>query len=127
MIDQIHEDVFQEPDQVPRGLLLRIAVGTLAVGLSLCIVAYLLLRAREHTLGGSLALSGRALPPPHRVAEVRQELFTITAPKPTVLEEQRRAVETYGWVNRARGVVRVPIEVGMDLVLGEGRAGKGHP
>lgn len=120
----VHEDVFQEPDQLPRVLLLRIAVGTVAVGLSLCVIAYLLLRAREYSLQPSASLSGATLPPPHRVGQVRSELFTITDPKPTPLEEKRRTLEQYGWIDRSRGIVHVPIDVGMDLVLTEPQGGR---
>ena len=122
----VHEDVFQEPEHLPRGLLLRIALGTVTVGLSLCIVAYLLLRAREHELRPSLAFPEADLPAPHRVGQVRQEVFPITSPKPTPLEEQSRMLEQYGWIDRARGTLHVPIEVGMDLLLEEARAGKGR-
>lgn len=115
----VHEDVFQQPDQLPRVLLLRIALGTVAVGLSLCIIAYLLLRAREHALRPSSTFPEASLPPPRQVGQVRQELFTITSPKPTPLEEQSEALQQYGWIDRGRGIVRVPIEVGMDLVLAE--------
>ncbi len=123
----VHEDVFQEPDQLPRGLLLRIALGTVTVGLSLCIIAYLLLRAREHGLRPSLAFPEASLPAPHRVGQVRQEVFTIAAPKPTPLEEQARTLQQYGWIDRSHGLVHVPIEVGMDLVVEEMRAGKSSP
>lgn len=125
MTGPVNDDVFQEPDRLPRVLLLRIALGTVVVGLSLCIVAYLLLRAREQMLRPSSSLSDASLPAPHRVGQVRQELFTIAAPKPTPLEEQAQAIEQYGWVDRGRGIVRVPIEVGMDLVLDDARARKG--
>ncbi len=120
----VHEDVFQEPDQLPRALLLRIAAGTVIVGISLCLIAYFFLRAQEHALRPSSKFPEAALPPPHRVGQVRQELFTITAPQPTPLEAQSRTLEQYGWIDRGRGLVRVPIEVGIDLVLAEPRSGR---
>jgi hypothetical protein len=121
MSGPIRQDVFQEPDQVPRGLLLRIAVGTLAVGLSLCVIAYLLLRAREHTLEPSFQFPRGSLPAPHAVAGVRQEPFDIPAPRLSVLQEQSRELQRYGWVDHARGLIRVPIDVGMQLVLDDAR------
>lgn len=127
MTDPVRGDVFQQPDDVPRGLLLRIAVGTLAVGLSLCVIAYLLLRLREYTLRRSSRVRETSLPAPRRVGQVRQELFTIPQPKPTALEEQGRELQRYGWVDRSGGVVHVPIEVGMDLVLQEARARRVQP
>lgn len=35
--------------------------------------------------------------------------------------EQARRLETYGWTDRARGLVRVPIERAMDLLLEDPR------
>ncbi len=125
MSGPVNEDVFQEPDRLPRGLLLRIAVGTVAVGLSLCVIAFVLLRAREHGLRPSSAFPEAGLPAPHRVGQVRQEVFTMAMPKPTPLEEQARSLEQYGWIDRRHGIIRVPVEVGMDLVLDETRAQKG--
>ncbi len=121
MTEPVRGDVFQQPDDVPRGLLLRIAVGTLAVGLSLCVIAYLLLRLREYTLGSPARTRQSSLPAPRRVGQVRQELFTIARPKPTALEEQARELQRYGWVDRRQGVVHVPIDVAIDLVLKDAR------
>jgi hypothetical protein len=43
-------------------------------------------------------------------------------------DSERRQMETYGWVNRPAGVVRIPIERAMDLVLQRGlpRAASGN-
>lgn len=35
-------------------------------------------------------------------------------------EREQRELESYGWINRTSGIVRVPIELAMDLVLKEG-------
>jgi hypothetical protein len=35
-------------------------------------------------------------------------------------DEQRRALERYGWVDRGRGVARIPIDRAMDLVADGG-------
>jgi hypothetical protein len=37
-----------------------------------------------------------------------------------VRDQQRNAVESYGWVDRAHGVVHIPIERAMDLILERG-------
>lgn len=122
-----NEDVFQEPDVVPRALLLRIVAGTIAFGLSLCVIALLLLRAREYSLRPAPELSGSSLPAPHTVAGVREELFTVTHPRPPPLEQQRRVLEQYGWVDRGKGLIHVPITVGMELVLRDAGAGSARP
>jgi hypothetical protein len=40
-------------------------------------------------------------------------------------KEQEEALKTYGWVNRAQGVVRVPIARAMEMVLQKGLPARG--
>jgi hypothetical protein len=35
-------------------------------------------------------------------------------------DSEKRQLETYGWVNRPAGVVRIPVERAMDLILERG-------
>jgi hypothetical protein len=42
-------------------------------------------------------------------------------------EEQQQALETYAWENRSAGIVRVPIEVAMDLLVKKGVAVQAAP
>jgi len=35
-------------------------------------------------------------------------------------QQQEKALDTYGWVDRSRGIVHIPIEQAMDLVLERG-------
>jgi hypothetical protein len=71
----------------------------------------------------------------HSVATRNQppRLMTVdqTAPAPRLqaapvrdyqeyLNEQERELSTYGWVNRDRGIVRIPIERAMDVALERG-------
>jgi hypothetical protein len=56
----------------------------------------------------------RQLPPSPMVqAHPHQDLVDFC-------QQQERAVNTYGWVDRQAGIVRVPISRAMDLVLAEG-------
>lgn len=64
--------------------------------------------------------------PRHPMAAERQvppapRLQTDPAGERLELEERDRArLETYGWVDREQGVVRIPLERAMDLVAEEG-------
>jgi hypothetical protein len=44
----------------------------------------------------------------------------------TVLGEERRDLESYGWVDRASGVVRIPIERAMELETKEAPPARGE-
>jgi hypothetical protein len=56
----------------------------------------------------------RALPPlPQLQVHPVQDLDRMR-------EEQDQALDTYGWVDRSRGIVHIPIERAMDLVLERG-------
>ncbi|MGH9737831.1 MAG: hypothetical protein ACRD4X_04500 [Candidatus Acidiferrales bacterium] len=58
--------------------------------------------------------NSRALPPgPMVQAHPHQDLVDFC-------QQQEREVNTYGWVDRQAGIVRVPISQAMDLVLAQG-------
>jgi hypothetical protein len=42
-------------------------------------------------------------------------------------EEQQRNLETYSWVNREKGIVSVPIEQAMDILVRKGLPVEGQP
>ncbi len=47
-----------------------------------------------------------------------QQLFEASVRAQQKREAQRRRLESYGWVDRARGLVHIPIDRAMDLALG---------
>lgn len=53
------------------------------------------------------------------VSHVSSELFRRPAAGERLKQQQRKTLEHYGWVDRQHGIVRVPIDVAMDLVLKE--------
>lgn len=76
--------------------------------------------ARTQPLGApaSPLLAGRELPPSPRLqARPRLELKDYC-------EAQQQDVNSYGWVDRASGVVRIPVGRAMDLVLARGLAAR---
>jgi hypothetical protein len=124
-MDDRHEGVTYAEDIVPRGLVLRVVVVTVVISIVLCIVAYLILRMREWQLRPDGVPSAEVYGPPHVVADVRQELFDQPLPKPNIAEEQRRRLAGYGWVDRSRGTVSIPVDSAIELLLS--RQGAGQP
>jgi hypothetical protein len=51
------------------------------------------------------------------VAAVRQAPFEMPVPVPELKQRQRVLLQSYGWVDRQRGVVHIPVKRAIDLVL----------
>lgn len=115
MSPERHDDLHQDEDALPSGLLVRTLALTLVVGAALVGVAYLLLRLREAQLGG-VPRGGRQMEVPHEVANVRQELFHLARPRESLQEGQERSLAGYRWVDRQRRIVSIPVERAMELV-----------
>jgi len=65
--------------------------------------------------------NARVLPPAPRLqANPRQDLLGYR-------EQQQRELETYGWVDQPNGVVRIPIDRAMDLLLQRGLPTRAAP
>jgi hypothetical protein len=116
-MERRHEEVGYADDVVPGGLILRILGGAVAFGIVLCVVAYLLLVAREAQLRPDGRYSDHDLPAPHAIAHVRAEPFELPLQRPSLREEQRGIVDSYGWVDKAHRVARIPVETEIDLIV----------
>ncbi len=104
--------VEQEPDQVPRGLV-RISAIAIAISVAASVGAVVLLGGRN--LGETMRVDSA---PPPRIDILPFELETDP-------ERERRAarerLERYGWVDRQRRIIHVPIEVAIESYLAERR------
>lgn len=119
-----HDEVTFMEDIVPHVFVLRIVAWTVIIAVSLCVVAYLLLRLRESQLRPSMAFPEQHLGPPHVVAEVRQAPFEVGRPVPELKERQRVLLHSYGWVDRPHGVIRIPVDRAIDLLLQQTKAAR---
>ena len=117
-----HADVRPQHEVLPAGFILRVLLTAVMVAIALCFATHLILRARLLELRPSYRFPERDLPPPHEVATVRQELFRVADPRPTLEEDQRAGLARFSWVDRQRGIVRLPIETAMALVARRGGA-----
>jgi hypothetical protein len=59
--------------------------------------------------------------PVAEVSSVRSSLFRRPAAGEVLNAEQRKTLRRFSWVDRQRGVVRVPIDVAIELVAKESR------
>jgi hypothetical protein len=96
----------QEPDIVPRRPL-TVAAIAIAVGIAVSAIVAVLLGGRYIPSRGDPALAPR----------IDRELFEI----PTGAERDARAAEArlrrYGWVDRERRIVHVPLDVATEMYL----------
>lgn len=120
MNEVVHDEVQSERERLPRRLLVTVVVATLVIGVALAGLTLLLMRAAQREVRPSLAFPERDLPAPGETSNVRQELFGVAVPRATRAEEQRRRLEGFGWVDRGRRLVHIPIEDAIEIVAGQG-------
>ena len=120
-------DVRVHHEVLPKSLILRTLLATLMVGVALCFLTYVIMRARVLTLRPSYQFPEKSLPPPHQVANVRQELFQVAHPRPNMRTQQTKQLESFEWVDRRQGLVRVPIDVAIDLLIARRASAAGGP
>jgi hypothetical protein len=111
-----HPELHQEEDDVPRWKVLAALAVVMIVSAVLVLWARALVEARAAALRPSGVFPEQWLGPRHLVARVREDLFTERRPDRTVLARQRRELGSYGWVDPARGLVRIPIDAAIDLI-----------
>ncbi len=112
-----HPELHQEEDFVPFwkvGLAMAAALSISAV-----LIVWTLYLVGEHTAAQrpSGAFPERWLGARHDVARVREGVFGETGRGVSLDAEARRDLASYGWVDEARGVVRIPIDRAIDLVV----------
>ena len=108
-------ELVQEDDVVPPWKVLLAALLVLSISAVLVVWAVSASRAHEAALRPSGGFPEQHLGPRHMVARVRQDLFGEQRGK-SFNAERRAELESWGWVDPGRGLVRVPIDVAIDLV-----------
>jgi hypothetical protein len=106
-------------EAVPRYILyfaLGLAV-TVVAGFLVSLVTLKYLRTHQTYPAPQSAISrGRVLPPPG----MPQLQAHPEADLQVYLKDQREILDSYGWVNRKNGVVRIPIQRAMNILLQKG-------
>ncbi|APR76326.1 Hypothetical protein A7982_01673 [Minicystis rosea] len=111
-----HPDMHQEEDVVHRKGVYAFLGIVFVVSAVLIVWTVSLLNQQWRELRPSGAFTEEFLGPRHQVARVRQDLFDEQRPERSLNAMKRQELGSYGWVDRRRGVVRIPIEKAMDLV-----------
>jgi len=112
-------ELHQEEDRVPAWKVGAAFGATLVISAIMVVWAVSANAARASALRPSDVYMERWLGLRHEVTHVRQDLFGEHRGA-SVLGERRAALGRYGWVDRERGVVRIPIQRAIDLFV-EGR------
>jgi hypothetical protein len=107
-------------DELPIGRIVGVGAAALALFIASCVWVYGEIRVRQHDLGGRAPtplLVGR-----EEIGIVNQRPFALTQNAADLRREQRRRLETYGWVDPAHQLIHLPIERAMQLMVERGTA-----
>jgi hypothetical protein len=117
MIDPAHNPTLaQEEDRLPWATILLVFLVTALVGVLLVVWAFYAMKAREHVLRPSAAFPERDLGPRRNVGGELQELYGGTGPGQLLEQHQRQDLSHFRWVDKAHGIVAIPIDEAMELV-----------
>jgi hypothetical protein len=115
--DERHDEVTYMDDVVPRQLVLRVLSCAVVISVVLCVIAYLLLGFHERALRPGRHFPERDLPAPHVVANVRAAPFELPDTTPSLNDDERVLLHSWGWADERKRVVRIPVERAMELLL----------
>jgi hypothetical protein len=116
MSEPRHSDVHLAPDVVPERPLAIIGVALILFSLILVGVAALLLGAFREDAGAPPLPAG----PPARAPERLEGIFQTPLPGDAGLRMQREqaaSLERWGWADRERGLVRLPLGLAVERLL----------
>jgi hypothetical protein len=110
--------IVQERDRIPSKKIVVIAVTSIvifAIGvvLSTWVLAARTQRLQPHGPGPLPPLAGEP-----KIGIVNQFLFETPS---EFQDQQRQRLDSYGWVDRARGQVHIPVERAMQMMIQESK------
>ncbi|WP_437616981.1 hypothetical protein WMF20_24135 [Sorangium sp. So ce834] len=120
MFRRRHIEVRQEEDTLPWGRVILAFAVVLAIGGALTLWAWLAMRAREADLRPSLAFPEKDLGPRREVSMVQQSLFDEARLGQQLVDAQRAELRRFGVVDRERGIVSIPIDDAIELMVAGG-------
>ncbi len=109
MSEPTHPNIRLEEDVVKMRFLMTIVVVAVAITLGGIGWAWLIFAGETTRLGG---LPNPTPPPmaPRQISGVNQTLIHYERHGQLLERQQRLALEQYGWVDRSKGIVRIPID-----------------
>ena len=111
--------VAQEEDLLAGRAITVIAALVVLLTLVMCLWAARLLAGHERAQRPSLIFPEAALPRPSEASAIEQESFGRVPQARVDRLAQRERLSSYGWVQRERGTVHIPIDRAIDLYLAE--------
>ncbi len=115
--DHDHTQMPQEDDVVPGKLVLGFMMGALLIASALLLWSWLTLWVREGHLRPSRQFPEALLGAPYTIAGVRQHTFDSYNESAELTRRQRRQLNSFGWVDREHGLVHIPVERAIDLLV----------
>jgi hypothetical protein len=120
-----HPDVHQENDEVPMRRLLLVGFAAIGISVILVILSWILLEDSIGALRPSRDFPESRLERQREVGMIQLELFGDRGPGQVLDGEQRKALGSFTWADRGQGLVNIPIDDAMDLVIEESRQPQG--
>jgi hypothetical protein len=114
-------EVRQEEDRPAWRKIIVAASVALAIIAVLVIAAWASRGLREAERRPGLDFPEERLGPRRSVQEVQQDVFVDRGFGQLLDAQKRRDLSTYGWVDRDRRLVHIPVDQAMDLVVEENR------
>jgi hypothetical protein len=112
--------VSHEAEHVARVAISVAALIALLFAAALTVTAIALFNTRSH--GVESPREARAVARPRlESSTVRTELFSAPGAGQLLQERQREQLSRFAWVDQQHGLLRIPIDVAMDLELSEQR------
>jgi hypothetical protein len=110
--------VIHEPERIARAPVVWISIWALLFAAVLGVIARTVFEVRSSTIRSEGAQ--RIQKPGAMVSNIRTELYEGRPGRGEVDKaQQRRALGQFSWVDRERGLVRIPIDEAIDLELAE--------
>ncbi|MFT3764299.1 MAG: hypothetical protein QM820_02065 [Minicystis sp.] len=116
-----HADVYQEEDELPWGRVILAFVAVVVIGGVLVAWAWTAQVSLEAKLRPSGTFPEERLGPRHEVGMVQQDLFDDDRSGQQLVEAQRAELDGFGAVDCDAGIVSIPIDEAIELLVEESR------
>jgi hypothetical protein len=111
----------QEPDVLPIRNVSLVGLGLIVAIAACCLTAAGIEACGTRGRAPERAASGPAIPA--NVSDMETRVFTVQAQGLEANQRAEQLLSGYSWVDRDRGIVRVPVEVAYQLLLQKQQGG----
>jgi hypothetical protein len=116
-----HPDIHQEEDVIPWGRVIAAFLAMVAVAIVMVVLGVSAGAAAEARVRPSGVFPERDLGPRHQVGVIQEALFDDVHPGQRIVESQREELSRFGVVDREKGIVSIPIDAAIRLVVEESK------